>query len=139
MDDGLQLLLYLGLGVLVLVVGIGVRLLVGRMDRDRVRSYLEARGGQLLSAAWAPFGKGWFGDKSDRIYEVRYLDRDGNLHEATCKTNLFSGVYFTEDHIVQYGQRPAAPPPLINPRLAELEEENRRLREELKRPRDRHA
>lgn len=113
-----------------IVLAIVIRLLADGMDGDRVRSYIEQRGGRLLSSGWAPFGKGWFGEKSDRIYEVRYLDRDGNEHEATCKTSLFTGVYFTEDRIVSYGddRRPVT---RDESRLSLLEQENRRLRDEL--------
>ena len=50
---------------------------------------------------WAPFGPGWFGEKSDRIYAVRYLDAEGNEHEAHAKTSLWTGVYFTEDEVVR--------------------------------------
>ena len=115
-----------------IVLAIVIRLLAGGMDGDRVRSYIEQRGGRLLSSGWAPFGKGWFGEKSDRIYEVRYLDRDGNEHEATCKTSLFTGVYFTEDRIVSYGDEPRSVT-RDDSRLSLLEQENRRLREELNR------
>jgi hypothetical protein len=115
-----------------IVLSIVIRLLAGGMDGDRVRTYIEQRGGRLLSSGWAPFGKGWFGEQSDRIYEVRYLDRDGNEHEATCKTSLFTGVYFTEDRIVSYGETPRRET-RDDARLSVLEDENRRLREELKR------
>jgi len=113
--------------VVVIIVVIAIRLLAGNLDRDRVRDYIESRGGRVLSAQWSPFGPGWFGDKSDRIYEVRYLDRDGNKHRAHCKTSLWTGVYFTEDEIIRYAEHPA------DLKTESLEEENRRLREELKR------
>lgn len=124
-------LLFVGVIVLALVS----RLLAGGMDEDRVRAYVKERGGRLLSSEWAPFGKGWFGEKNDRIYEVRYQDRDGHEHLATCKTSMFSGVYFTEDRIVQY-RKPPTPEPKGDSRLTELERENRRLREELERAKD---
>lgn len=111
-----------------IVVAVVIRLLAGGMDRDRVRSYIEERGGRLLSSNWAPFGTGWFGEKSDRIYEVRYLDAGGNEHHATCKTSLLTGVYLTEDLIVRH-VKPL--PAQRTPDLAELEQENRRLRAEL--------
>ena len=99
------------------------------MDRRRVREYIESHGGRLLEARWRPFGLGWFGEKSDRIYEVRYLDNNGNEHEAHCKTSLWTGVYLTEDTIV----RRAKPPVETVEKTESLEEENRRLREELER------
>jgi hypothetical protein len=61
---------------------------------------------------------------------VRYADRDGNERTAICKTGMFTGVYFTDDQIVRYGGPPELP---AQSRMAELEEENRRLREELER------
>jgi len=102
-----------------------LRLLHGGMDHDRIRQYVEARGGRLLDATWVPFGPGWLGKNKDRIYEVRYLDNEGRQHHSYCKTSGWSGVYLTEDSI----QPPTAP---AEAQLA-LEEENRRLREELER------
>jgi hypothetical protein len=112
---------------LLLFLAIFVIWLIARgMDTDRVKEYIEARGGKLLEKHWAPFGKGWFGEKSDRIYEVRYLDKNGNEHQASCKTSLWSGVYWTEDTIVKYARRAEED----SPSVASLEEENRRLRQE---------
>lgn len=107
------------------IVAIFIRLLAGGMDHDRVRRYVESRGGRVIDAAWSPLGPGWFGEKNERIYSVRYFDRDGNEHEAHCKTSMWSGVYFTEDRIVRYARRD-------DPDQS-LKEENRRLREELAR------
>lgn len=132
MDNGFPLVLGF------IFLAIVIRLLAGGLDGDRVRAYIEDRGGRLLSSGWAPFGKGWFGEKSDRIYEVRYLDRDRNEHFATCKTSMFSGVYFTEDRIVRHRERRPRDP-VTDSRLTELERENRRLRDELKRRIDRNA
>ena len=128
MDGGVAVIII----VLVIVVGIVGRLLAGGMDHDRVRQYVEARGGRVLDANWAPFGRGWFGEKNDRIYEVRFLDAAGNEHQASCKTSLFSGVYFTEDRIVRHGG-PSPGVPSNNPHVEALEDENRRLREEIER------
>ena len=120
--------------VLVIVAGIIFRLLAGGMDHDRVKNYVRSRGGDVIESNWAPFGKGWFGEKSDRIYNVRYKDRDGNEHEAHVKTSLLSGVYFTEDRITRYADRPAR-----RQATTTLEEENRRLREEVERLRNQQA
>ncbi|MFN8423122.1 MAG: hypothetical protein U0470_06920 [Anaerolineae bacterium] len=129
MDDGVPYV------VLFVIVAIGLRIVAGTMDGDRVRMYIERRGGRLLSSFWTPFGKGWFGERSDRIYVVRYLDESGDEHEAHCKTSLFTGVYFTEDHIVRSGEHRLDEPNDAS-RVAELERENRRLRAELDRARD---
>jgi hypothetical protein len=126
-------LIFIGFAALAILI----RIMLGGMDGTRVRNYIEARGGRLLSSNWAPFGRGWFGEKSDRIYAVRYVDRDGNEHEASCKTSLFTGVYFTEDQIVRY----AAPRQNTqnDSHLSQLEQENRRLRAELERVRNQNG
>jgi len=85
--------------IVFVLVGIGLWVASMSMDKDRIRAYVEDRGGRLVSVNWAPFGRGWFGEKNDRIYEVVYYDREGNQHWATCKTSLFSGVYWTEDRV----------------------------------------
>jgi hypothetical protein len=115
-----------------IVIAIVIRLAAGGMDHDRIKKYVEERGGTVLDSNWSPFGPGWFGEKSDRIYGVRYLDKDGNEHEAHCKTSMWTGVYFTEDRIVKYAKRPTTAP---TPTKSALEAENRRLREELERVR----
>ena len=124
MESGLIFVL---IGVAI-VVALLFRFGAGSMDQDRVSQYVEERGGKFISADWAPFGPGWFGEKSDRIYQVRYLDRDGNEHEAYAKTSMWTGVYLTEDRIVQYAKH------LVNEKEVEsLEDENARLRAELDR------
>jgi hypothetical protein len=122
--------LFIPLAFLVLVF----RLIAGTFDHDRIDEYIAGQGGRIIDKQWSPFGNGWFGEKSARIYEVRYEDAGGCIHEATCKTNLFGGVYFTQDRIVSGLSRPAAPS-----REARLEQENRELRrqiEDLKRKRE---
>lgn len=113
-----------------IIFAVMIRLAAGGMDHDRIKSYIEDRGGKVIDSHWAPFGPGWFGEKSDRIYSVRYLDRDGNEHEAHCKTSMWTGVYLTEDRIVRYAERTL---PHADERERDLEEENQRLREEVSR------
>ena len=110
------------------IVAVVIRLAAGGLDQDRVSTYIEAQGGEMIDANWAPFGPGWFGEKNDRIYQVRYLDHDGNEHEAFAKTSMWTGVYLTEDRIVRYAKAP-----VDQEDVESLEEENRRLRAELER------
>lgn len=98
-----------GLILLFLFLALVIRLAAGSMDGSRVEDYIRQRGGRLLSSNWTPFGRGWFGEKSDRIYTVRYEDAAGHEHEAQCKTSLLSGVYFTEDRIVREAMAPPVP------------------------------
>ena len=107
-----------------IVIAITLRLLAGGMDRDRVGEYIRSQGGELIDSHWSPFGRGWLGEKNARIYEVRYRDRMGNVHEATVKTSMFSGVYFTEDKIVQ-------PAISSESQARDIELENARLRQRI--------
>src|ERR1017187_4996666 len=104
-------------------IAIMFRLMHGGMDRNRITRYIESRRGRLIDANWMLFGPGWAGKGKARIYEVRYIDKDGNQHRAFCKTSGWSGVYFTEDRIEQSVDAPKA--------QDSLEEENRRLHDEL--------
>lgn len=84
-----------------IVVAILLRLLAGSFDADRIERYIRDSGGQLVDRSWDPFGPGWFGEKDSRIYEIVYRDRDGKLHRAHVKTSLLSGVYLTNDRILE--------------------------------------
>ena len=106
---------------------ITLRVFAGALDTDRVRAYVEAQGGKVLAKHWTPFGRGWFGSQNERIYRVRYQDAAGEVHEATCKTSAFAGVYFTQDRVVSSGAETAAA------ETEDLVAENRALRAELDR------
>ncbi len=103
-----------------------IRLVAGGVDHDRLDQYISERGGRVIERHWNPFGRGWFGSQNERIYDIKYVDKNGNIHQATCKTSLFSGVYFTQDEIVQYSERARQ-----TDREAELEMENRRLKQQI--------
>lgn len=136
--------------VLFVLAGIGIWMFSMSLDKNRITDYVEQRGGRIISIGWAPFGKGWFGEKEERIYEVVYYDKDGNQHFATCKTSFWTGVYWTEDRVTHSkskwydslapGNEPGSP--LIDQipkgeeknkeeELRHLREENARLREQL--------
>ena len=120
------------IGMIFLIVII--RLIAGSVDHERIDEYISERGGKIIERQWNPFGKGWFGTQNSRLYELKYEDKDGNIHQATCKTSMLAGVYFTEDEIVEPAKEIK-----YSSRETELEEENRRLKQqidELKRRRE---
>ena len=78
-----------------LLVG-SVRLGADRLDRQRIRTYVETHGGQVQQIQWRPFGSGWFGGRNARIYEVELVDAHRVSRTATCKTSLGAGVYWTD-------------------------------------------
>ncbi len=70
--------------------------------KRKVANYiLRERKGNLIRVCWAPFGPGWFGEKDAFIYKVQYEDPQGDTHQIFVKSGLFSGVYFTDDKIVE--------------------------------------
>jgi len=117
-----QLLLFVGIGVLALFI----RLVAGSFDGERVERYVKEQGWELLDRSWDPFGPGWFAEKDFRIYQIVYLDQQGNVHRAHVKTSMLSGVYLTNDHIVQREDHPT------KAQQDTLAEENRRLRERIR-------
>jgi len=121
--------------VAVIVLVIGIRLAMDPIDRSRIRQYVVERGGVVESIRWNPFGRGWFGEKSDRIYEVVYRDDKGRRHDATCKTSLFTGVYWTEDTTAATDLEPGPRDAIERPpdEAERLRQENARLREQLDR------
>ena len=118
-------------GVFILIIGgislvIFIRLIAGAFDHDRVDEYISSRGGRVIERNWNPFGKGWFGSQHERIYEVKYEDIDGNIHQATCKTSALAGVYFTEDIITEQAGKIQTVD-----RKTELEIENKKLKQQI--------
>jgi hypothetical protein len=109
-----------------IVVAVIVRLVAGSFDADRVERYVREQGWDLVDRSWDPFGPGWFGEKDSRIYQIVYRDQQGNVHRAHVKTSMLSGVYLTNDYVVQPGDHPGRAPD------EDLAEENRRLRERIR-------
>ncbi|WP_373063155.1 hypothetical protein [Gemmatimonas sp.] len=124
----------IGFIVIIALFAIAFRLLADRWDRSRINQYVAERGGTVNGVTWQPFGRGWFGEKGDRIYEVEYTDREGASHSGSCKTSMFSGVYFTDERTTS-----AVPPRALtgaDREIASLERENERLRAEIRKLRD---
>lgn len=117
------------------VFAIAMRLWAGSLDRTRIHEYVEERGGTVSSITWQPLGRGWFGEKGERIYEVVYSTAEGDVRRTTCKTSMLSGVYFTDESVIS---RAVEPPRKEDDEMALLREENARLRAELEQLRGRN-
>ena len=83
------------------IFAVVIRLISGSFDGERVEQYIRDMDCELIDKSWDPFGPGWFGEKDSRIYEIVYRDRDGRVHRAHVKTSMMSGVYLTNDRIVE--------------------------------------
>lgn len=128
--------------LLIIAATLGCRLIAGRWNRDRIWRYIAEKEGRVAKIVWDPLGPGWFGERSDAIYEVDYYDREGNHRRAHCKTSLFSGVYLCNEKLVFAARRddrtppkplPDRPSPSLEEENRILKEENERLRKELER------
>lgn len=93
------LLYFLGIAIL---VGTGSYFLIQYLDTKRMRDYFLGRGEVLVSSDWQLFGPGWVGERDSRIYSIRYKDRQEKLHMAFAKTSLFSGVFITDDRVMEF-------------------------------------
>ena len=60
------------------------------------------------------------------VWSIYFEDKDGNIHQATCKTSALSGVYFTEDIITTHAKQAG-----VVDNETELEIENRKLKQEI--------
>ncbi len=107
------------------ILAIVIRLIAGSFDRERVEQYIREMDCELLDKSWDPFGPGWFGEKDSRIYQIVYRDREGRVHRAHVKTSMMSGVYLTNDRIVEDKPKPSVDEEKaeLRRRLAELENE----------------
>lgn len=83
--------------LLLIGVAIAWRIFMDRCDRGRIRDHIASGGGRVLSISWNPFGKGWFGERGDRIYDVTYTNEAGKTIQATCKTSMLTGLFWSSD------------------------------------------
>ena len=105
--------------IVAIAFAVVIRVISGSFDGERVEQYIREMGGELLNKSWDPFGPGWFGEKDSRIYEIIYRDSAGRVHRAHVKTSMMSGVYLTNDRIIEDAFQPS------------IEEEKQRLRRRL--------
>lgn len=97
-------------GLFAVAAAICIRVVMHFVDKNRIKDEVESKGGRIVSIHWNPFARGWFFEKNERHYDVTYTDRSGVPISTTCKTSLFTGVYWAD------GPRLEEPPPRIIPR-----------------------
>ncbi len=79
-----------------IAAAVALRIVMHFVDKERIKDEIGARGGHVIAIRWNPFARGWFFEKNERHYEVTYRDRAGAVLTITCKTSLFTGVYWSE-------------------------------------------
>jgi hypothetical protein len=94
-------------GFLLVAAGVLIRVVMHFVDKNRIKDEVEGTLGRVVSISWNPFGRGWFFEKGERHYDVTYVDRSGATVSTSCKTSLFTGVYWAE------GPRVAEPQPRL--------------------------
>lgn len=82
--------------ILAIGAGLAIRVVMHFVDKNRIRQEIESNGGRVISISWNPFGRGWFFEKNERHYSVTYTDRSGAHVSTSCKTSLFTGVYWAD-------------------------------------------
>ncbi len=89
-------LIFITLLLFVMLLWLGVI----HLDKERVRKHIEASRGTVTTIRWRPYKHGWTSDSlrygdGNRIYEVYYIDLNGNSRHGWCKTSLLGGVGLT--------------------------------------------
>jgi hypothetical protein len=79
-----------------IAAGLLIRVVMHFVDKSRIKDDVESKGGRIISINWNPFGRGWFFEKNERHYSVTYINSSGATVSATCKTSLFTGVYWAD-------------------------------------------
>lgn len=89
--DAPSVLLYITIVIVVMIFGWVV---VPTLDRNRIRENIEKHGGKVveITRVW-----GW-NTRNDRAYEISYMTARGKQVKATCRTNMWRGVYWVNDH-----------------------------------------
>jgi hypothetical protein len=82
--------------LLVIGAGLAIRMVMHFVDKGRIKSEVEAKGGRIISISWNPFGRGWFFERNERHYSVTCADRSGATVTASCKTSLVTGIYWAD-------------------------------------------
>lgn len=127
-------LIFFLLFVVLIGISIGIRLFAGSLNHERIRKYVAGQGGSVEDIQWEPFGPGWFGEKSDAIYKIRYIDSKGDRYEAYCKTSMLSGVYLSHEKLLSRKSEQRTYFSTFQDEIPEtLEEENHRLKDTIAR------
>ena len=65
------------------------------LDKERISEEIVKYGHSVEEITWNPFGRGWFGEKGERYYDVTYRMHNGQVINTGCKTSMMTGVYWT--------------------------------------------
>ncbi len=80
-------------------------ILIARKDEKRIANYISENGGNILHSKWTPFESQMKKRIAERLYQVRFLDRNCHEHLATFKSGGEHGVFIAHDEIVRRSRR----------------------------------
>ncbi len=83
--------------LIIIPIAIGVRIFCHFMDKDNITASATDHGWTDVAISWEPFAPGWFFEKGERHYLVRFTDKDGVRKSRYCKTSYFTGVYWRDE------------------------------------------
>jgi hypothetical protein len=86
--------------ILITSLFLGAWFLANAYTKNNIHDFIEAQGGTLISLRWDAFGKSWF-DNKGKVYKISYSDKAGNIHKSWVLANVFTGVYLSEDSIIE--------------------------------------
>ena len=77
----------------------------GQRDRARIKDAVSAQGGVVQTIRRKLFYRIMSSGRT-AYYQVGYADAKGRLHEGVCSTNMWVGVRWLSDIIIDYGEAP---------------------------------
>ncbi len=105
LPDGAIPLLAIVPGILILLAIIAGRIVLARIDAQRIASYISQEGGNILNTRWTPFVSHVKAKMAERLYRVRFLDRNCHEHLATFKSGGKKRIFVAHDEIVRRSKR----------------------------------
>ena len=84
--------------IIAISVLVAIRICLHFVDKSRIDRASKDNGWRDINIKWSPFAPGWFFEKGERHYRVAFTDEQGQQRERTCKTSIFTGVFWRDPH-----------------------------------------
>ena len=94
MDENTGTIIFFFMAILLLFSRIAAHFL----DKVRIRDAAAMKGLTHVEVRWQPFARGFFTETKERFYAVFFKDKQGKSCELLCKTSMFSGISWIDEH-----------------------------------------